>query len=120
MDNNLEPVRKKVLAQIISYMLTGITGGIGVVCWFALRELQRLIVVFGGVSVWAWRAIDLFTFIVLGISWLCLVYLSQSYFEKGYWKKSLFKRVILVNGVQTFLILVAYTLAFFIRQRYGL
>jgi len=113
-------LRKKVLAQVLSYISAGVTAVIGALNWFAIREFQRILVVYVGVSPWAWRAIDLFTFMILGILWLCGVYLSQDYYEKGYWKAELLKRLLTITGVQLFVLLVFYYITYIIRLRFGI
>jgi len=119
-DSNLEPVKKRILAQVWSYILAGLTGILGVFNWLAIRELQRLVVVFSGITVWAWRAIDQFTFIFLGIIWLCLVYFSQNYYEKGFWNKKMLKRFSILTVIQAVILFLAYFAAHFIRIRYGI
>lgn len=120
MDSNLAPVKSRILAQVWSYFLSGLTGILGVLNWLAIRELQRLVVVFSGITVWAWRSIDQFSFIILGIIWLCLVYFSQNYYEKGFWKKSMLKRFSIIILIQAVILIVAYFAAHLIRIRHGI
>jgi len=119
MNSDLEPAKNRVFALVLSHLLAGLTGIIGVFNWLEIRELQRLVVVFSGISVWAWRAIEIFTFIIVGIIWLCLVYFSQDYYEKGFWKKKMLIRFSKIIGIQVMILLLVYFAAHLIRTRYG-
>lgn len=108
MDSKLEPVKNKILPQIISHLLAGITGVIGVLNWFKLRETQKLIVAHSGINIWSWKAIDNFTFLGFGIIWLCVVLFSQYYYEIGYKKNKIWKKFSFITGVQLLLLFITY------------
>lgn len=108
MQSNMFPLNKKLIPQVISYLLASITGIIGIYDWFKLREMQKVIVVNSGVSVWSWRAFDLFTFLILGIVWLSLVLYSQYYYEKGYKKGKMLKNFSRITGFQLIILFVAH------------
>jgi hypothetical protein len=97
-----------MLPHLISYLLSGVTGVIGIFNWFKLREAEKLIVANNNSNVWSWKAIDNFALILLGILWLSLVFFCQYFYEKGYYSSRLFKRFSMVTGIQLLLLFITY------------
>lgn len=108
MDSNLTPLKGQISSQILSYLLAGVTGAVGILNWFKLREVQKAVVTHSGASIWSWQAIDNFTFLGLGIIWLCIVLFSQYYYEKGCKKKRVWKNFFLITGIQLLLLFLSY------------
>jgi|GEM_PF-2277434 len=93
--------------MIISNLLAGITGFIGIFNLFTLREALMILIMVSPVSVWSWRVIDIAAMILLGIIWLIVVILSQARYDKAYKQKHLSKDFSLVTGYQFLLFFIA-------------
>lgn len=111
MDTNIEPVKQKIIHFVVSYLLSGVTGFIGIWDWFKLREMQKIIVAYSDVSVWSWKAIDNFTFVILGIIWLTVVLVSQHVYEKGFKNGRTWKIFTIITGIQLLSIFFTYLAA---------
>lgn len=111
MDTNIEPIKQKIIRFVVSYLLSGVTGFIGIWDWFKLREMQRIIVAYSGISVWSWKAIDNFTFVTLGIIWLTVVLVSQHVYGKGFKNGRTWKIFTIITGIQLLIIFFTYLTA---------
>lgn len=93
-----------IVGNVASHVLAGVTGVVGLFAWFKLRTVQSVLVVVSDVTIWAWRFIDMSSFLILGLIWLITVLFSQYYYQKGYEKGRLWRNFNLVTGI-IFLIL---------------
>jgi hypothetical protein len=81
--------RPSIGQWLLAGLLTVITAGLGLAEWLGFRPLVRLFLQITRTNPWAWRWWDLTSFIVLGIGWLCLVYLSAYLYRRGLEKRRL-------------------------------
>lgn len=92
--------------HFISFLLACITGGLGVIIWFVLRELLLTMLFISKISPWAWAAIQNFSLVFVGIIWLGLFYLTQLYYENAIKKKTIFRSLAFVLSIELFLLFV--------------
>jgi hypothetical protein len=88
MDDIGKSRRDIIVGSVASHVLAGVTGFVGLLAWFKLRTVQSVLVIVTDVTTWAWRFIDMASFMIFGLIWLIVVLFSQHYYQKGYEKKS--------------------------------
>lgn len=91
--------KQLIIGGVASHLLAGVTGFVGLLAWFKLRTVQAVLVVVSDVTVWAWRFIDMSTFMIFGLIWLIVVLFSQHYYQKGYEKGRLIRNFTFVTGI---------------------
>jgi lipid-A-disaccharide synthase-like uncharacterized protein len=102
-------IKKKDWRKVVlSYILSGVTGLIGLFYWFSFRKTVNIIMVNSSVRTWSWQFIDLSTFIFFGIVWLILVLLSQYLYEKELVKRWIPPLFMIISVIQGLLFLVSY------------
>lgn len=104
MDLNID--KSKWIQTISSYALAAVTGVIGLINWFILRDVVLTFLVNHSISHWAWQAIDNFTFIVFGICWLVIVLFSQYYYIRGMQRSKGLKNFAFITSIQLLLLVV--------------
>ncbi|MBM7680281.1 putative ferric reductase [Pullulanibacillus pueri] len=104
MNPNLNSNKKTAMSTLVSYLLAAITGMIGFLNWFMLRNLVLTYMATSSIKQEAWRAVDSFTFVVFGILWLFVVIFSQYYYLKGTRHKKLMHHFCLMTSGQIFLL----------------
>ncbi|MBW7453358.1 hypothetical protein ACFOLF_13910 [Paenibacillus sepulcri] len=100
MDEFLKRSNRQAKAGIYSYLLSFATSALGIYLWFELRDLISSLLIVFNINPSAWRAIDNFSFLLLGILWLACVFFVQHVYHKSYLAGCLFRRVCLVIGIQ--------------------
>lgn len=96
--------KKAVLTLLGSYFLAAVTGALGLINWFLLRDATFVFLTNSTINPWSWQAIDYFSFILYGILWLVLVLFSQYDYKKGIEQKRLRRKFCLLTSVQLFLL----------------
>jgi len=92
--------KNKKISMLLAFLLSSITGLVGIMLWFTLRETLMVVITVSDISVWSHSAIDNFSFLLLGIGWLVLVYFSQYFYQKGYRQGKLIANFSLITGLQ--------------------
>ena len=77
-----------------------VSGLLAVVILLLMRSLILAILFATHVNVWAWGALDKFSFILLAILWLVFVLFSQHFYERGLEKRILWTRFWRVLGIE--------------------
>jgi len=91
---------RKVLVQgAIALVMSLVTGGLGFLLLFMLRDLVVALLMHSDISRWAWQAIDNFALIIFVIFWLSGVLVAQHYYTQGLRKGVAGRRFLLVTGV---------------------
>lgn len=107
------PPQKPRLADILPYLLSAVSGLLAIVILLLMRSLILAILFATHVNVWAWGALDKFSFILLAILWLIFVLFSQYFYERGLEKRILWSRFGRVFGLEVLvLVLISVGLAF--------
>ncbi len=99
MDGFGKSKKQIIIGSVASHLLAGVTGFAGLLAWFKLRTVQSVLVVVGDVTPWAWRFIDMSSFMIFGLIWLIVVLYSQHYYQKGYEKGRLTRNFSLITGI---------------------
>ena len=85
-------------ARVLSYLMVGVTSIIGIACWVMGREAILTIMRTAGWRPWTVGFIDKAGFIVFGLLWLMLVYLSAHVYSKAVDQGKLWRVFLLVSG----------------------
>ncbi|MDF2961985.1 MAG: hypothetical protein K0S39_3720 [Paenibacillus sp.] len=101
--------KKKLTFTLFSYLLSAVTGALGLVNWAGLRDFLMTVVTHSSISRWSWHAIDNFSFILFGMIWLSFVLFTQFYLAKSTHMANLWSRVTFLLGIQVLLLLVCQT-----------
>jgi len=96
----------KKISMFLAFLLSSITGIIGIILWFTIRETLMVLITVSSINVWSHSAIDNFSFLLLGIGWLVLVYFSHYFYQKGYRKGRMLANFALLTSIQVFLFLL--------------
>jgi hypothetical protein len=110
MSPGLQINKNKVMYSTFSYILSAITGIIGLLNWMILRETLVSALTNSSISVWAIPAVHNFGFLLFGIGWLIFVLFSQSFYLKGARKKRLWINFSFLTGIQVFLLLICHVI----------
>jgi len=92
--------------KLLSYLVTVFTMVLGLLNWMALQNVLQFLLVNSSISRASWAAIEDFSFVLLGIVWLCIVLYSQHYYAKGVKKKKLWRNASFLTGIQVLLLFV--------------
>ncbi|GAB2565046.1 hypothetical protein [Gracilibacillus alcaliphilus] len=101
----METDKGRKLLVLISYLLTVVTSVLGFIVWLNMKETVMLLVIAGSVSRWSLSAIENFSFLILGMIWLAVVYSSQNYYAKAVTYKQLANRFFTFSIIQIVLLL---------------
>ena len=91
--------RKALVEGAIALVMSLVTGGLGFLLLFMLRDLVVALLMHSDISRWAWQAIDNFALIIFVIFWLSGVLVAQHYYTQGLRKGVAGRRFLLVTGV---------------------
>ena len=91
---------RQILPYLLCYLLWVITAALGFLNLIAARRLLLLILAATLVNPWAIRAVEKFSFVILGIIWLVLVIFSEYYYRDSVPKGRLWKSFSLIAGIQ--------------------
>jgi hypothetical protein len=97
-------VKKSAFTFLISYLLTAITGFLGVVILFRIKSLIRFSLLLYHSNFWSWRFIELASSFVLGFVLLGLVIYSQHAYEKSYEKNQLPRKFVSITLIEMILL----------------
>jgi len=98
---------KNPFYPFLAYLLASITGVIGIFLWFTIRDTLMVTLTYFSFNFWSRPAIDNFSFLLLGIGWLVLVYFSNHYYQKGLEEGSVLSKLFLITGIQFILFFVS-------------
>ncbi len=98
------PPQKLKFADILPYLLMAVSGLLAVVILLLMRSLILAILFATHVNVWAWGAIDKFSFILLAVLWLVFVLFSHHYYERGLEQHLLWPRFWRISGIEVLII----------------
>lgn len=96
-----------ILTQIFSYVLTAVTGAFGLVIWFQMRVMVKLMISSSNLYWMAWKLADMVPFILFGLIWLITILYCQYYYEKNIKKKNGWKSFFRVTGIEIFILSIA-------------
>jgi hypothetical protein len=85
-------------ARLLSYLMVGVTSIVGIACWVMGREALLTIMRTSGLRPWTVSAVDRFGFILFGLLWLMLVYLSAHFYSKAVDEGRLLRVFLLIVG----------------------
>lgn len=102
----METDKGRKLLVFISYLLTVVTSILGFIVWLNMKETVMLLVIASSVSRWSLSAIENFSFLILGMIWLAVVYASQNYYAKAVTYKQLSNRFFSFSITQIVLLLL--------------
>lgn len=91
--------RKTLVEGAIALVMSLVTGKLGFLLLFMLRDLVVALLMHSDISRWAWQAIDNFALIIFVIFWLSGVLVAQHYYTQGLRKGVAGRRFLLVTGV---------------------
>lgn len=102
MSSNLHEANRRGLYfyKVISLVLSAGIGALGLLIWFYLREAIMTMLMVFGVDPFAWRAVDNFSTVLLGMLWLTLVLISPHVMLKGGTGVRFWKQAALLFGLQ--------------------
>lgn len=95
-----EPMKERRVAGVLSVLLAAVTGALGLLNWLILRGFVLLMLPVLQINPWSWRAIENFSFLLLGMGWLVLVLYSQYYYYKGAGRRRMWHNFGVVSGFQ--------------------
>ncbi|OAS87814.1 MULTISPECIES: hypothetical protein [Metabacillus] len=98
--------KKKYYFTFLAYLFSAVTAFIGILLWFTIRETLMVTLTYVSFNFWSLPAIDNFSFLILGIGWLILVYFSYYYYQKGFKEGKALSKILRITGVQTLLFIV--------------
>jgi len=111
MKGNFESGKKISLFQyFIVGLMVIITGLLGLLDWLMLREMILSLLLVSSIDPWSWSAIDKFTFILFGVIWLIIIYLSAHYYRKGIVNKRLWSYFLLITGIEIIILFLTHIL----------
>ena len=102
--NSLPDRNRRRLPVIAAYLLSAFTGALGLLNWIVLREMLMTLVASSSISRWSWRAIDQFSFLLLGMLWLAFVLYVQHDYARRAERQTLWSTVMLLTGIQALLL----------------
>ncbi len=91
--------RRTLIQGAIALVMSLVTGGLGFLLLFMLRDLIVTLLRHSDISHWAWAAIDNFALIFFVILWLSGVLVAQHYYMQGLRKAVAGRRFLVVTGV---------------------
>ncbi|MBS4217546.1 hypothetical protein KHA96_04365 [Bacillus sp. FJAT-49711] len=97
---------KTLLLSLLTLLMSTISGGIGLVLWFVLKDTFITILLFNSIDKWKVPAADQFSFLILGILWLMFVFIVYHYYNKGKENGQFLPVFLLITGSQSFLLFI--------------
>ena len=104
MINSMNPEKYKYLKVFLSILLVCINGLIGFFYWFTFRQLVIHILANSSINIWAWRFVDMVTFMLYGVIWLVSIHILQHFYEKEFKKRWVPRIFIGVTVIQILLL----------------
>jgi len=95
--------KEKNYFTLLAFLFSAMTAFIGLLLWFTIRETLMITLTFLSFNHWKLSAVDNFSFVILGIGWLILVYFSFYYYKKGFKEGLGWSKILLLTGVQSLL-----------------
>jgi len=83
MDPFLKENKRQMAAGLLSAGMAVVTGALGIFNWLAMRSFLLSLLAYFRVDPFAWKGIDNFLFLLMGLGWLAYVYFSQHCLKKG-------------------------------------
>lgn len=94
-------IKPTILQSVLSLICSSVNAVIGVFMVFYLRDAIVVTAELSPrVSVWAIQLVEYTTAMVLGISWLIFVFVSQHYYEKDFIQSWIPKRFLVYTAIQ--------------------
>ncbi|KKI89842.1 hypothetical protein WQ54_22075 [Bacillus sp. SA1-12] len=106
MGSNFATRKKNYFLMFLAYLFSVVTAVIGILLWFTIRETLMITLTHVSFNFWSLPAIDNFSFLLLGIGWLVLVYASNFYYRKGYREGAIWPAFFLISGSQALLFFI--------------
>ena len=103
-----------ILSYLLCYVLWAITsalGGLGIL--IARAVINKAYIAFR-LNPWVFRAVDKWSFFLLGLVWLVFVVACEGYYREGVPRGKLWPRFARVTGVEGFLVGIGYVVQRFI------
>lgn len=112
MSTNLHGANRRTLYfyKVLSLLLAAGIGALGLLIWFYIREAIMTMLMVFGIDPFAWRAVDNFSTILLGMLWLTLVLISPHMMLKSGPGIRFWKNAALIVGIQLTVLLVSQLL----------
>lgn len=92
--------------KVLAIVLTSVIGAFGLVNWFYIREAIMTLLMYYKVDPFAWRAIDNFSMVGLGMLWLVLVLVSPYILLRADSARGFWKNASLIAGVQLVVLII--------------
>ncbi|AEE96400.1 hypothetical protein [Mahella australiensis] len=102
--------------HLLVYALIIITGALGLLDWFMLRDMILALLSSSSLDPWSWGAIDKICFIILGIMWLILIFVSAHCYEKGVVRKKLWRYFSFITGIELIILFVTHVIPIIVGQ----
>ncbi|NLF01231.1 MAG: hypothetical protein GX601_09670 [Anaerolineales bacterium] len=106
-ETDLIMMKRPVWPRVLGVVLTAVTGLVGIPCWLAGREALKDVARATGTNQWMVGFLDRAGFILFGLLWLVLVYLSAHYYDKAVEKGKLWPVFLKVIGAEIAFIVLA-------------
>lgn len=107
MDLDLKQQRKQKFREgLIVFGLSMINGLIGIFNWLLLRNTMLHVLLHSSINVSAWKVIDIFTSMLLGMAWLSYVLYTPYFYRKGIGNRRLWQRFRRMTGSQFLFIFI--------------
>jgi hypothetical protein len=93
--------------QLGAYALAAVTAVVGIGCWVGAREALLTLMRAVSTNRYAVGAVDKFGFIVFGIVWLALVYVSAHFHGKAVPRRRVWRTFLRATGMQAAFLVLA-------------
>ncbi|NLF03201.1 MAG: hypothetical protein GX601_19730 [Anaerolineales bacterium] len=109
MSSDFDPrsLERPVWPRVLAVALTAVTGLVGIPCWLLGREALKDVIRATGTNQWMVGFLDRAGFILFGLLWLILVYLSAHYYDQAVAKGKLWPTFLRVMGAEVAFIVLS-------------
>ena len=98
---------KQILSYLLCYVLWAITSALGLLGIVIAKAVINRASIFR-LNPWVFRAVDKWSFFLLGLVWLMFVVACEGYYREGVSRGKLWPRFARVTGVEGFLVGIGY------------
>ncbi|MEK3890529.1 hypothetical protein [Bacillus sp. FSL K6-3431] len=109
-----------VLANGLVLFMSAISACVGLVLWFMIRDTLMVILLYNSFNKWKLPAVDNFTFLILGMTWLVFVLMAHYFYNKGMKHGSFLAHFFFISGIQAFLLLICEVIMFSVDSSKGI
>jgi len=104
--------------QLGAYALAAVTAVVGIGCWIGAREALLTLMRATSTNRYAVGAVDKFGFVVFGITWLALVYLSAHLYSKAVPQRRVWRTFGRATAIQAAFLVVSLVVYLASRQAF--